>query len=372
MSLMTIVKNISDPRKQTHSLRHSLEDILAITICANLCGANTWVGVEAFAEAQKDWFEKFLDLSHGIPSHDTLGRVFSLLKPSELEKGFVRWVTNIVDSLEDKLIHIDGKTLRRSGNKRQKNSATHTVNAWCSELGLALGQIKTSEKSNEITAIPEVLRMLDLKGCIVTIDAMGCQTKIADQITEEGADYVLALKGNQGQFHEDIALFLDEEIDNKPDDLMFFETIDKGHGRIETRKYWVSHDINWLKELHPQWSSVSSICAVDRVRILGEKETSERQYYISSGRFEAEQWGQSIRSHWSVENGLHWVLDVAFREDECRSRLGHSATNMAVIRKMNFNALKQDKSTKIGTESKRLKCAVDIAYREKVLGVNTF
>lgn len=353
-SLVEHFSVIKDPRIDRKKL-HNLSEILVIAICAILSGVDSWEHIAEFGEAKIDWFKSFLTLEYGIPSHDTFGRVFSLLSPEELESCFVSWVQNAVQLLTGEIIPIDGKRLRGSYDTSSNKAAIHMVSAYASECGLVLGQVKTEDKSNEITAIPELLKTLYIKGCIVTIDAMGCQRNIADKIIEAEADYVLALKGNQGSLHDDVTLYLNDahkkEFKNIPHD--YYETVEKNHGRIEQRKYWITENIHWI-ESKEKWRGLNSIGLVESTRIIGEDVSTEFRYYICSIEQNAEKFANAVRAHWGIENKVHWILDVTFNEDQHRTREGHSAHNMSILRRFALNILKQDDS-KGSIKAKRLR-----------------
>lgn len=358
---------LTDPRVERTKL-HSLHDVLVIAICAVICGADAWTDVEIFGRAKKEWFSSFLELSNGIPSHDTFGRVFAALDPLEFSECFANWLADVARNLKGQVVAIDGKTLRRSFDTASSKQAIHMVSAWAAETRLVLGQLKTEQKSNEITAIPELLKMLELSGCIVTIDAMGCQREIVADIVEQGADYVICLKGNQGTLHDDVKKFFDwamkENFKEFPHD--FAESVDKGHGRVEVRRCWCTSDASWFQEL-PKWKGLSSFAMVESERTVGTETSVERRYFISSleGK-DAEAFARVVRSHWGVENGLHWVLDVSFREDECRVRQGYAAENFSTIRRIALNLLKRD-DAKHGIKGKRHRAGWDEPYLLKVL-----
>ena len=358
---------LTDPRVDRGKL-HLLLDILVIALCAVICGADTWVEMAAYGRAKEEWLKQFLLLPKGIPSHDTFARVLARVKPEELQRCFLNWMQAVSDLTHGEVVALDGKTLRRSFDRAAGKGAIHMVSAWATANRVVLGQQKVDEKSNEITAIPALLRLLEVEGCIVTIDAMGCQKEIARTIVEQGADYVLALKGNQGVMHDEVELFFtgarQHEFWNIP--YRFHHTVDGEHGRIEERRYWLVSEIGWLAETRA-WSGLRSFGLVEARRTTGETTTVERRYYLTSLAEDVQQFAHAVRSHWGIENGLHWVLDVAFREDESRVRRDHGAQNFAVLRHLALSLLRQEKSARGGIKVKRLKAGWDDTYLTKVL-----
>jgi predicted transposase YbfD/YdcC len=365
LSIKRYFENVTDPREANR--RHKLIDIITIAICAVICHADTWVEIEEFGRSKYDWFNRFLELPHGIPSHDTISRVFRMINPIEFQQAFMNWV-RAMNQLVSQVIAIDGKTLRRSHDKSSGKAAIHMVSAWAKDNGIVIGQVKTDEKSNEITAIPELLSALSIDGCIVTIDAMGCQIKIAKLIIEKGADYLLGLKGNQGSLCHDVELFFQKSLKDESirKDWKFYETTDGDHGRIEIRRYYTTSDIQWLQGKE-RWSNIKTIGMVERERHIGERISSETSYYITSLDDDAEQFAQAVRGHWAIENSLHWVLDICFREDESRIRKDNAPENFAVLRHMAMNLLKKVASPKKSIKTKRLKAGWDNNYLAKVL-----
>lgn len=361
--------SLTDPRVD-RTKDHQLLDILAIAICAIICGANSWTDIALFGQRRQPWLQTFLALPNGIPSHDTFGRVFAALDPVQFEACFLRWIQALRGRLPGQVVAIDGKQLRRSHDWSAGRGAIHMVSAWAAANRLVLGQVKVDDKSNEITAIPELLQVLALEGCIVTLDALGCQKEIATRIVDKKADYVLTLKENQGTLSTDVAeLFADLERNGQRDyQWDSAETIEKGHGRIDVRQCWTigGAAVRALPSA-ADWTGLRSVMKVRDERRLPNKTEVEIRYYISSLSGEAAQLLWAKRSHWSIENGLHWVLDIAFREDESRARKDHSPHNFAILRHIALNLLKQDTTIKQGIQAKRLAAGWDESYLLQLL-----
>jgi predicted transposase YbfD/YdcC len=364
-SIESHFEELSDPRINRRK-RHKLLDIVVIAICGIICGAQDWVGIATLGETKQDWFSSFLELPNGIPSHDTFGRVFRLLNFEEFEHCFFNWINTVFGKTEGQVIPIDGKQLRHSYSTEDNKAAIHLVSAWASENGVTLGQVEVDGKSNEITAIPKLLEMLDISGCIITIDAMGCQTEIAKSIVNADGDYLLALKKNQGTLYEDVQLLFDnlEQIEITDDGLDRAETIDKDHGRIEIRRAIVIYDTHCLCALRAteNFKGLKCIVQVTAERHIGETKTIEHRYYISSLTTKASHLLSVSRRHWSIENSMHWVLDVVFNEDASRIRKGNGAHNFAILRRIALNLLKHERSLKVGIANKRLVAASDNDY----------
>ncbi len=367
-SIIEHFSELPDPRIVLKT-QHRLVDIVTMTLCAALAGADDWVEIAAYAKARESWFKGFLKLENGIPSHDTVGRVFALLDPEPFSQCYIDWVRTLV-SIPDEVVAVDGKTLRRSHDHANGKSAIHMVNAWAVGQGLVLGQVKTEAKSNEITAIPEPLKVLDVKGAVVTIDAMGCQKEIAKQIVDQGADYVFSLKGNQGNLHKEVQLLFEDAKKDGFKDLSHdsFATVDGDHGRIETRRYTTVADVDWFEE-KGKWAKLSSFGMIESEREVDGNVTKETRYFISSLPSDAKRFAEVARGHWAVENSLHWCLDIAFREDDSRVRSGHGQENLAILRRLALTLIKQDPQRKIGIKASRKRAGWDLDYTRRLLGL---
>lgn len=362
---------LEDPRADGGK-RHLLLDILTIAISAVICGADSWVEVELFGQTKQDWLARFLELPHGIPSHDTFGRVFERLDPDQFHRCFLSWITAMRAVTQGQVVAVDGKVLRRSHDRTLGKSAIQLVSAWATANHLVLGQVKVAEKSNEITAIPGLLRALDITGCIVTADALNCQEAIAAAIIDQGADYILAVKGNHSKLYAEVQdLFAyARRTDFKDVSHDYYRTVEKDHGRIEKRLCWTINEPDFLAYLrqYADWPGLVTIVQVETKRqVIGRQTTHTTSYYITSLGNDARQVLDAARGHWSIENQLHWVLDVAFREDDCRVRKGHAAQNLATLRRIALNLLRQESTTRKGVKAKRLKAALSEDYLLKVL-----
>ena len=365
---MDRLQQLPDPRVRKRC-DHELVDVLAIALLCLLCGGEGFNDMEAFGSAKQSWLATFLTLRSGIPKHDTFNRVFAALQPEPFMDMFMAWTQSLRTTLGQEIVALDGKALRRA--LERGDSPRVIVSAWAASHKLVLGQVAVADKSNEITAVPQLLLALELSGCIVTLDAMGCQKEIAREIQEADADYVLALKGNQGLCHREIKSYLDDAVarhDEKaparrnPVPLAFHETVEKDHGRMETRRYWQSGHLAWFAESQ-EWEGLRSVGVVESVRQVGDGPvTTERRYYLSSLNVDVRTFARAVRGHWAVENSLHWVLDVQMGEDRSRARTGHAAANLATLRRLALNLLKQDKTKRCGIKSKQLVASWDHSF----------
>lgn len=357
-------KEIPDHRIERRKL-HSVSEILLLTFCGVISGCDSWEDIEGFGKIKLEYLRRYFRYEHGAPSDDTLRRFFRVLEPDVFEACFIKWVKSFQLDLDKKIIAVDGKTSRRSFDGESR--PMHLVSAFASELGIVLGQLKTEEKSNEITAIPELLDLLDIAKAVVTIDAMGCQSKIVEKIVDKEADYLIGLKGNQGTLNDDVRLLFEA----KPQGSVFQndEEHDKGHGRLETRRCTVTEDINWLKEKHPQWKSFRSVIEIESLREIKGKVTVEKRYYISSLTAKPKAILNVVRQHWGVENKLHWVLDITFGDDQSRIRKGNAPRNMALVKKTVLNLLNIVKkaSPRLSLKRMRKMAGWDNLFLEKVL-----
>ena len=365
-SLIEIFRDIPDPRTG-NGIRHRLDEALSIAILAILCDCSKFTEMELFGQEREEWLRTFLSLENGIPSHDTFGDIFAALSPEAIQTRFISWVETIREKISGDIVSIDGKTIRRSKDLANNRRAIHIISAWSAANGIVLGEIATDEKSNEITAIPDLLKMLELKGCIITIDAMGTQTEIARTIVDGGADYVLAVKENQPSLFQDIELYFSTESALCD----YAKTTEKSHGRYETRECWATTDIGWLYN-KDNWSGISGIGMIrsKRQQVGSDDAESFAKYFIFSKDMTAMELLTANRAHWGIENSLHWVLDMDFREDESRMRLGNCATNMNTLRHLALNLIKSESSTKLSVNMKRKRCLLSLDYLLKVIGVS--
>ncbi len=370
---------LTDPRLPRRR-KHELIDVLMIAVTALLCGAENFTHMAQFGKAKEAWLRTFLTLTHGIPSHDTFRRVFMLLSPEKFSAVFLSWTQSLRQAVGAEVVALDGKTVRRSFDAAKSQSAIHLVSAWASANRLVLGQIKVDDKSNEITAVPELLRALELAGCIITVDALNCQKNIAKEIQEADADYVLALKGNHATAHEEIQTFLDAALEEtlaaRPPGaklsagaatLATWETVDKGHGRVETRRYYQSAELAWFAD-RAAWEGLRTVGMVEARREVRGKLTVERRYYLSSLPLDVATFARAVREHWGVENQLHWVLDVQLNEDQNRARCGHAAENLGLLRRLVLNQLRRDTRCQTGIKGKQLNASWDHTYLQSLLG----
>lgn len=375
-ALFDYLSVLDDPREGP-ALRHKLADILTLAVCAAVAGANTWTEVETFGRAKEDWLRQYLDLPHGIPSHDTFGRVFAALDAEAFARCFRDWMHDVADRSQGEIVSIDGKTLRRSYDRASGKAALHLVSAWAQRNRLVLGQLAVEPTSNEITAIPRLLELLAVRGCIVTIDAIACQQDIVECVLEQEADYVIALKANQGSLFQETVAYFDEALERevvhqfRRGGFSRFQTSEQGHGRTEERHYYmgeIDQDADFaLRRL--LWAGLRSGGLVVSTRTVGGKTTQQRRYYISSLSADARQLANAVRGHWEIENKVHWVLDVVFAEDQSRVRNGAGAANFAALRQIALNLLRQEQTRNLSLNRKRLKAGWDNAYLAKVMQI---
>jgi predicted transposase YbfD/YdcC len=365
-NLLEHFSSLQDPRVERNQ-RHALLDIVLLTVCAVVSGADGWESIEQFGREKLDWLRKFGRFDNGVPSHDCIANVVSRLTPKGFGECFRNWTQAVAGVTADEIVAVDGKTARGSRDRARGRRALHMVSAWACRNRLVLGQEATEEKSNEITAIPKLLELLELKGAIVTIDAMGCQRAIVAQIVAQGGDNVLGLKGNQSALQESVEDFFQVAMAGGFAAVAHdaYEEIDKDHGRLEMRRYWVTEDLRTLPD-HPGWAGLRSIGMVERRCIIGTTETVEQRYFINSIPAHAERFANAVRGHWGVENRLHWRLDVVFDEDASRIRKGHAPAIMTTIRHLAMNLFEQDAS-KLRLSQKRRKAAWNDDYRAKVV-----
>jgi predicted transposase YbfD/YdcC len=358
---------IPDPRTGNNRW-HLIGDIVIIAICSILCGARGWLGIEAIAKSKKKWFQKFLLLPNGIPSHDTYSRIFAVLDPQILQERLAQWASEMHRLVEGSTVAIDGKALKRSFNRASGTKAIHQVTAWACEEGIALAATKVASKSNEITAIPDVLDMLHIPKCVVSIDAIGCQKAIASKIRDKGADYVLAVKKNQLNLYLQVEMLMEQYKRGTENSACtgYYQTTGKTHGREEQRRYWITNQIDSIKGKE-EWMDLQSVGCVESTRVINGKKTVEVRYYISSRAPIAKAFARSVRGHWGIENNLHWVLDVGMGSDYIRMWIGNSAINFSILQTLALSLLKKEKSAKCGIQTKQILCASNEKYLEKVL-----
>lgn len=357
---------LTDPRRR--EVTYPLINVVMIAICAVICGADDFVAIAKFGRTKRQWLGRFLDLKTGIPSHDRFNAIFAAIKPAEFEKCLLSWITALHDLTDGQVIAIDGKTLRRSFDAASSKSAIHMVSAWATANHISLGQVVVDAHSNEITAIPKLLEILELKGALVTIDAMGCQTEIAQKIVAAKADYCLAVKGNQPTLHEGIVDFFDGHLEDNfvSTPVRRYETQEKGHGREETRYYFLCPVPEDLPD-QARWAGLKAIGMVISNTQRDGKDCNEVRYYILSKYLAARRFAEAVRGHWGIENRLHWQLDVTFQEDQCRIRQGHADANFSILRRTALGLLKNEPSLKVGIKNKRLTAGWDENYLEQVL-----
>jgi len=356
---------LADPRLDRHKL-HPLHEILTVALCAMLAGAENFNDFARFGRDKETWLKTFLPLVHGIPSHDTFNRVFQLLKPAAFLDCFMRWTQRLRRAVRQEIVALDGKALRHALNTGQ--SLPYIVSAWASSNRLVLGQLQVADKSNEITALPLLLRQLELAGCIVTVDAMGCQKKIATEIKAARADYVMALKGNHEHIHAAVKTFLDDAVAGRATQVASYQTVEQDHGRSEVRRWYLSDQLDWLAE-RAEWAGLRTVGMVESVRQVGNQPpTTERRYFLASIGKDVRAFARATREHWGVENPVHWILDVHFGEDDSRARTGHAPENLATLRRLTLNLLRQDKSQRGSLRGQRKSAGWNDNYLLQLLG----
>lgn len=358
---------VIEDKREPWKVKHNLLEIIFMAIVATICRAETWQEIAAFAEEKEAWFRKYLELENGIPSHDTFERCFRMINPNQFQKCFISWTESLRIKKEREIIAIDGKTMRRTADNAMGKKAIHIVSAWADENGIVLGQVKTDEKSNEITAIPELLELLELEGCVVTIDAMGTQKEIVKKIRSKKADYTLTVKENQPVLYDDIKDYFEAAAADKSGGFKW-ESVrrsEKGHGRIEKREYYYSTDIEWMEQ-KKDWKDIKGIGMVIRTSTEKGKTSTDTRYYISSIGNDMELFAKAVRKHWGVE-AMHWNLDVTFREDEMRSRKGNLPENLAALKRIALNMIKRETSIKKSMNIKRQKACLNEEYLEKII-----
>lgn len=364
LSVRDYFGEIEDPRMDRNK-KHLLGEILFIALCSILVGGENFKDMETFGRSKQAWLKGYLKLPYGVPSHDTFRRIFCLLKPEHFSETLINWTQALREQSDGEIVAIDGKSLRRTG--KTKEDIVHVVSAWAATNRLVLGQLKVDGKSNEITAVPELLRRLELTGCIVTLDAMGTQKNIAKEISEADADYVLALKGNHQIAHQEIKSFVDDAIKQQATHLQSWESVEKDHGRIETRKAWITEQTSWFADTD-KWEKLTSFGAVELTRETSSGTTTERRYFLCSIKADAKNFAHAVRSHWGIENSLHWVLDVSLNEDQSRTRTQNAAENLALLRKIALNCLRQESSKpKKSIKTKQLSAALNENYLATLL-----
>ena len=371
VSIISHFKDLPDPRIE-RAKQHRLIDIIVIALGSIMIGGDGFQDMELFGKSKQGWLEQFLDLPNGIPSHDTFGRVFARLAPEPFHQCFLSWTQAVSKLTQGAVVSLDGKTVRASFDRATELSPVHVVSAWCSQNGgLVMGQLKTHSKSNEITAIPELLKLLAIKGCLVTLDAMGCQTAIVKQILDQQGDYLVTLKNNHRKTYRAVTNYFHSQIEHNldlRDDDTFFDAFDTSHGRTVRRRIWALRDLSGIPELD-KWDGLTSIVAVETIRQAHcqAKVTSHYRFYLSSLAHSAADFATLIRQHWHIENKLHWSLDVTFNEDRCRIRKDHAPENMAALRRLALNLLRQEGSKSISVRQKRLLCSLNDGYLMQVL-----